>query len=444
MRLRRRGTVASLVLAAAAMAGCGGGGADSVAPVPASTFNAVSEVLSEVLSAAGVSRVKPAKDAPVSEVVAGMNSFAAELYRVASAGDKAEDNLVFSPLSIAYAFAMVRAGAGGQTAAQIDEAFGFPAGTAEAFNALTRQLVSDAAPVPKVTPTPSEWDPPRSEPVLTIANGLFTQGGYNYRPDFLRTLTEHYGSELRTLDFAQADDAVAAVNRWVSENTAGRIPVLFDKLDPATRFVLANTVFLDADWKIPFGPAGREKFAVDSTPTPVPMITRETTFGYATGKGWRAVELPYFGDRLAMRVLLPTGDGTPAEVLTPAVLAAAARTKPTYVEVTMPKWDFGTDLDLPDLLRELGVRDVFDDSAADLSGITESEALFVYAALHKANITVDELGTVASAATGIAGMPTSLPPTPVEFLVDRPFAFTIVDTKTGAPIFLGQVTDPRG
>ena len=32
---------------------------------------------------------------------------------------------------------------------------------------------------------------------------------------------------------------------------------------------------------------------------------------------------------------------------------------------------------------------------------------------------------------------------PVIFHADRPFVFEIVDTKTGAPLFLGSVADPR-
>jgi serine protease inhibitor len=31
----------------------------------------------------------------------------------------------------------------------------------------------------------------------------------------------------------------------------------------------------------------------------------------------------------------------------------------------------------------------------------------------------------------------------VNFTVDRPFLFEIVDTKTSAPLFLGTVADPR-
>lgn len=63
------------------------------------------------------------------------------------------------------------------------------------------------------------------------------------------------------------------------------------------------------------------------------------------------------------------------------------------------------------------------------------------AAVHKADITVDEEETEAAAATGLA-MPTSKPPPPVEMSVDRPFLFAITERETGAILFLGRVTDP--
>jgi serpin B len=39
-------------------------------------------------------------------------------------------------------------------------------------------------------------------------------------------------------------------------------------------------------------------------------------------------------------------------------------------------------------------------------------------------------------------MPTSIPPPPVEFVVDHPFLYFIADSKTGRVLFLGAVVDP--
>jgi serpin B len=442
---RRR--IAVAVALATTVAGCGSGGgtvdesnarpAVSEAPTTAGKDLATKAIAD---AAAKYDRAAPAKAAPTKATVDGIAAFAADLYTIAA---KSDENIVFSPLSIAYAFAMARAGARGETAAQLDKAFGFPAGRDSGFNALTNGLASSSAPPSPKPAASKDRDPAPGKPILTLANALFVQRDYRLVDGFLRAMTEQYGSEVVPFDLANPDAAVAVVNEWADLHTAGRIPKVFDHLDPATRLVIANAVYLKADWTIPFKTWGEGDFAVGGKPVQVPMMNRESSVGYAKGPGWQAVELPYFGGRLAMRVLLPTGTKTPADLLTPAVLAAAARTRPTDVEVTMPKWDFGTDFDLKALMIKLGVTHAFDDSA-DFSGISDSEQLVIDQAIHKANITVDELGTVASAVTALSAVATSARAhPPLRFTVDRPFAFEIVDLRTGAPLFLGHVADPR-
>jgi len=56
-------------------------------------------------------------------------------------------------------------------------------------------------------------------------------------------------------------------------------------------------------------------------------------------------------------------------------------------------------------------------------------------------VKVDENGTEAAAASGIA-IAESAPMIDLDVVVDRPFLFWISETTTGAPLFLGAVTDP--
>jgi serpin B len=83
----------------------------------------------------------------------------------------------------------------------------------------------------------------------------------------------------------------------------------------------------------------------------------------------------------------------------------------------------------------------FDAAVADFSGIAEPP-LWIGDAIHRATITVDELGTEAAAVTGLA-FPRSARPSPDAVIrADRPFAFVILDTRERMPLFLGQVADP--
>lgn len=103
-------------------------------------------------------------------------------------------------------------------------------------------------------------------------------------------------------------------------------------------------------------------------------------------------------------------------------------------------------------LCTLGMPMAFTRYKADFSGINghqppDDESLFIDSVFHKAFIEVNEEGTKAAAATGVAtrlsvGMRTA-PPVPV-FRADHPFLFAIRHRKSGAILFFGRVAAPTG
>ncbi|MCG5219808.1 serpin family protein [Streptosporangium sp. KLBMP 9127] len=408
------------------------------AAVLAVTFTATAcastESGSAVLTAEGVDRELP-KNAPVAQTVQGLTSFGHALYtRTAKPGA----NTVLSPLSIAYAYGMARAGATDATGAELDKVFGFPAeGPHSAFNTLSKDIVTVDGPPPKPE-TGAERDGAKepAAPVVGIANGLFAQQGLKVGPDFLRTLTAQYGSGVRTVDFA--GDATKTIDKWVNDQTAGRIKKLFDQLSPNTKVVLANAVYLKAEWEEPFVGDAPEKTSftrADGSTAPVELMKKSASFRYAEGPGWQAVELPYAKGDLAMWILLPAKGGSPGDLLKPAALSQVSTgLKETQVEVALPGWDFATNLDLKPPMAALGLK------SNDFSGITEGAQ--IDQAVHRANITVDEWGTEAAAVTGLAFPVMAAPSAGTKVRADHPFAFAIMHKPTSTPLFIGQVADP--
>ena len=367
------------------------------------------------VTAEGVERAAPPADAPIAEVAVGIARVGHDL-----AEGSTTTNFVCSPLSLAFAFAMVRAGAGGETAEEIDRVLGFPeSGTHEAFNAISAAAATDR---------------------VRVANGLFTQHGLPVGAAFLETLATHYGTGVHPVDFAR--DGAEVINAWVHDATAGRIPRLFDALSPATRLVLANAIYLEAEWRRPF-PAGattHDHFAAPGGPVRVDMMHLTADIGYAAGPDWQAVELPYKGVDLAMRVIVPADDQTPDALLAPDLLTDVTRSlRPSYVDLAMPRFDFGSHIDLVRPLSSLGLRNVFQ-PGADLGGI--HPALHIDGAVQRATITVDEWGTEAAAATGLMMLTSMRPPPAIVVRADLPFAFVIVHPPTGVPLFAGVVGDP--
>ena len=112
--------------------------------------------------------------------------------------------------------------------------------------------------------------------------------------------------------------------------------------------------------------------------------------------------------------------------------------KPSDVTLALPKMQLKDTIDFVPALRALGMTDAFGN--ADFSGITGNLDLSISQVVHQATVTVDEKGTEAAAATGIAFTQSAFPA--ANLTVDRPYLFLIRDTRTGAVLFLGRMTDP--
>jgi len=384
---------------------------------------------------ADLARVNAPADAPVDQVVTGLRDFAVRLASSEGGGK----NLVISPTSIAVAFAMAEAGADDATAADIAEVFGFPDQPAvhQAMNALTAQL--DAA--------NHEGNAQGSEGVtLELANAVWGQDGLTIGKEFLATLATEYGAGVDTVDFADdPEGARAAINGWVSDVTRERIPdLLSEPLDPATVVALVNAIYLKASWQTQFSEDSTSDKPFDLTPSStinVPTMHESMlTTTASTGGGYSAVRLPYDGNELSMVVVMPDA-GTLADFESSMTGDRLAQIvdglEPAAVDLSLPRFEAGSALDLKGPLSALGL----DIPGGDLSGIAPGTE--IGAAVHAANITVDEKGTEAAAATAIMGL-TSAPGEITTIRIDRPFLFLIQHEATGAPLFYGRITDPRG
>ncbi|MEV5001202.1 serpin family protein [Nocardioides sp. LML1-1-1.1] len=426
--------LALLALGATALTSCSGGGGGRPAP---RTADAIELVSSDVRRAAG----DPTLVAPV---VAGLDGLAAGLYDDLRATGA---NVVLSPYSVLVALGMTLAGAAGTTATEMRQVVG--AGALgerwhKGVNALTATIDGLAG-------KQERGDGSKAELALATANQLFGQRGVAWEADFVDLLGKEYGAALRGVDFEGATErARTAINDWVEQQTADRIVDLVPAgaLDPRTRLVLVNAIYLKAPWEEPFEKGLTEQgefHRADGSPVTADLMRNPSASGtLRTGPGWRALTLPYAGRRTAMTIVLPDPGRFAAveqEAARHGFAAFTAGGTRTAIDLTLPRWTFRTAASLVASLQALGMRAAFTD-AADFTPMTEEELpLTVSDVLHQAFVAVDEEGTEAAAATAVVMEATAVPITE-EFRVDRPFLFTIHDTEHGTPLFVGRVTDP--
>ena len=364
-------------------------------------------------------------DAPAAGWVAGINAAGWDFHRHLTG------NAVSSPISIGMAFSLSRAGASADSGAALDDIFGFPENSLHsAANAVDLSL-AEASVEPNT---------------LEVANRLFPDDGFSPGPEFLNTAAAHYGAAVQPIDTADGAAAANIVNRWVSERTRGLIPTIVDAgVVQDQKLVLVNTVYLKADWAVPFLPELTEddhfntgddqSVTVPFMRDRVPVERRYVRLDHAD-----AVELPYEGGELAMWLIVPrdpAGLAAVEESLDAAALAALSRdSRRGTVQLAMPKWE--QTLPPADLFGWLCPQGFCPGAAFERI----APGIFMSAALHGAKVIVDEKGTEAAAATAMA-FPTSLPPPPdLKIIADRPFLWAIVHQSTGAVVFVGRLINP--
>ena len=363
------------------------------------------------------------------------------------------ENRIYSPLNVWLALAMLAETAGGNSREQLLDLLG-----ADSIETL-RTRVS------------ALWRANyRDDGVVTSvpANSLWLRDGMTYSQDVLDTLARDYyassfSGEMGTEEYNQA------LRGWINEQTGGLLKQQADGLsmEPDTVLALASTIYFKAAWSNEFSPdrTRRDIFRAPVGGVETDFMHSSRSQTYYWGEHFSAVQLD-FQEGGSMLLILPDEGYDPDGLLdsgeamefllapkgaiynmeTDTVEVGWKDQKHLTVNLSMPKFDVSSDLDLIGALKALGVTDVFDGSVSNFDplGASTDEALYVSQVQHAARVKVDEEGCEAAAYTYIS-MPTSgMPPADeVDFILDRPFIFAITG-DIGLPLFTGVVNQPNG
>jgi len=452
--MKRRRTLhvlaAALVALGLVLSGCGGNSDDrtdsQTSGVDTDQAADVSNAVDSVAQSSLERTADPEVDsASLEELVEGNSRFAFGLFAYLAEEDT---NVFFSPYSISAALAMTYAGAREETASQMENVLGFSLGAAAlhpAFNALDQRLMSPSRCLSN----------PDSDPFqLSIANALWGQVGHTFLEEYLDLLAVNYGAGIHRVDFENATEAArATINEWVSDQTEGKVPELLGAgmLSSSSRLVLTNAVYFNAAWSLPFEASDTVSapFTLsDGSTIEVPMMNQITRFAYAKTEDVRVLELGYANSTMAMTILLPEPGALDSFIATLTAERFAdlvAGLTSELIALRLPTFSYEASFLLADPLARMGMTTPFRGGVADFSGMDGTQELFIGEVVHKAFVAVDEAGTEAAAATAVIMVGTGAPmeqPTPIPFVVDRPFVFVIRDQETGTVLFIGKVMDP--
>ena len=344
------------------------------------------------------------------------------------------DNRAVSPLNIYIALAMLAECSDGQTRQQILDLLGTP--DLETLRGTVDDLWNDHY---------------RADGLVTslLAGSVWLDKDEVYDSAILDTLAQQYHASSFQGQMGDADYN-EALQAWLNDQTGGLLEEQIGQIEtqPEDVLVLAATVYFKAPWRSKFNPSRntQEIFHSPSGDVTAEFMHSSSTGNYYWGDQFGAVFRSLEGGG-HMMLLLPDEGYTPEQLLQdPATLefmlgiSGRENSKHLIVNLSMPKFDVESKMQLVDALQSLGVTDVFDPALSDMP-VVKGPA-WVTNAIHGARVIADEEGVEAAAYTVIMTTGGTMPPTEeVDFVLDRPFIF-MIQTSEGLPLFLGIVNQP--
>ena len=287
-----------------------------------------------------------------------------------------------------------------------------------------------------------------------LANSLWLNRSVRYVQETMDTLTRDYYASSYSGEMGDARFD-RAIQKWINEQTGGRLQKQASGIvtNPDMLLEMVSTVYFRGKWHSEFDKRNTAPgiFRAPSGELTCDFMHQARMNGvYYWGERFGAVQ-QYFKRGFSMWYVLPDEGVSPGDLLSDAqalAFLAGEREnvghKAMFVNLTVPKFDVSSDLDLRESLRTMGVRDVFDWEVSDFSPMTaDVDEVYLAQAAQAARVTVDEEGCTAAAYVqfGLAAGAAAPPDDEIDFTLDRPFLFVITGND-GLPLFAGIVNRP--
>lgn len=353
--------------------------------------------------------------------------------------DSGDENAVYSPLNVYMALAMLAETTDGNSRQQILDLL-----DAEDMESLRTQAHAI-------------WNANYSDDGLTtskLASSLWLDEklGTAYNSDTLETLSDSYYASVYQGKMG-SKEYNNALKTWLNEQTGDLLKEYVSdvEMSPENILTMATTVYFKDQWSSEFleSETGKDVFHSPAGDVNCDFMHQTITgTAYCWGDKFSSTS-KHFEGGASMWFVLPDEGVSVEELLTDdEVLSFITASKEDWgnseyikVNLSVPKFDVSSNINLSQGLKSLGVTDCFNQAESDFSPLIVGEGVFLSDVSHSARVKIDEEGVEAAAMTIMkygAGAP---PEDEVDFVLDRPFIFVITNAD-GLPMFVGVVNNP--
>lgn len=348
-------------------------------------------------------------------------------------GGEKTDNWLVSPFSLQCALGMLSNGASGETHNEILHTLGLSQYSQEEVNAYFKKLIEGLHTV-------------NSAITVKTANSVWGNAGVPLKEDFLKMNIENYSAMVSQLDFSDPS-AVDQINAWCNQTTEGLIPSILDEVNPTATVYLLNSLYFKARWKSEFAPEKTQEgdfSALSGKMVKADFMQTQRMAAYVENEWFTSTSLSYLNDSYVMRLILPQPEISIDQVLQALSESDENLWKNTIlaeINLKMPRFTLENKMNLIPALQALGMKKAFTNEA-DFSSMSDI-ATYISLVQQATRLKVDEEGSEGAAVTVIEGdLMSPLPEEKVDFFLDRPFLFQILEPATGTVLFIGQVGSP--
>lgn len=349
------------------------------------------------------------------------------------------ENRLYSPLNVYMALAMTAEISDGETRQQILDLIG-----ADSLESLRKQANS-------------VWNANYSDDgavTSILASSLWLNNNISFNKKIIDTLgTNYYASSYQGT--MGSEELNKELRKWLNEQTGGMLndEIKDIELDSKTVMALATTIFYQAKWQLDFEESKTVQNVFHSPTGDITcdfMNSTEYEEFYYWGSNFSAVS-KQLANSGKMYFVLPDENVSVDDLLSDNEVKSFLTADSSWknyekirINLSVPKFDVSSELDLKNGLKNLGVINCFDESKSDFSSLCPDfkDPIFISKIEHGVRVAVDEEGVTATAYT-VEMLAGATRPTEdeIDFVLDRPFIF-VITSDDGLLLFAGVVNRP--
>lgn len=267
-----------------------------------------------------------------------------------------------------------------------------------------------------------------------MANSIWISNNFFVKENYSKILKNHYFAENYYVNFKNMDSKKKII-KWLNYYTEDMLNLSLENyyISDDLTLLLINTIYFNNNWLIQFDEKNNHKSVFNLTnevTTEINYMMHQIETYYNVNEDYVLVQ-DYFENDNTITYIMPQNNNFSYNNIEQSLNIG-------IVNLSIPKFKFIKNYDLKEDLKELGVKQIFENNNS-LENISKN--LFVDYIRQNVGIDFSEKGVEATSITSIGINKTSLPHNEINIILDKPYYYIIKDAN-GIILFIGYVNNP--